>query len=354
MRSIIAWAGAFVLSTALGLTLAAAQELKVGEVYRTSVKLTDNMSGVWLPLPEGEWKLIGLGQTTNVTHQRFLNGRFVLWPLDPARRPRAFITFSVALEPSPTGWAKPEFCSRKDLHHVDPKDPRESVAGGQIRCWGVWYANMWPAEKADPWLLDAYKWVGANTAGMPQTTMMAMFHRGSGVKYLWVNYMFNPEAQEFPREAWVGWDRARIVSDKKKMRFVDRVREFGERLAPSVEKGFSGAPVAAGEVQIGAAQALLTGRGYPLGLVDGERNPAVDVHDVAAVPLLNDAGRKGYADFLAGKSPRAFAIGERGAWGRANGFRGNTSIIRALNNCKGRTNTGCTVYAINDDVVWPR
>jgi hypothetical protein len=213
---------------------------------------------------------------------------------------------------------------------------------------------MHPAENADRSVLDAYKWVAENTRGMPLTTMMVSYQRGSGVKFLSVTYMFNPETQAFRPLGTTSWDRARVAADRKQTRYVERLIAFGNAWAPVLEKGFSGKTIAPEEVASTEAAIVMGTRGYPIGLVDGDPNPAIDVKNVAAVPYLNDSGRKNYAEFItAKKRPRAFAIAENGAYGWATGRPGYVDLERALNNCRGRSNTSCKLYAVNDDVVWP-
>lgn len=72
--------------------------------------------------------------------------------------------------------------------------------------------------------------------------------------------------------------------------------------------------------------------------------------DAAKVPYVKDAGRTGYARFLAQPTPRAFAIAPNGAWAWAES--GDDPLKRALGSCNARGQGQCRLYAVDADVVW--
>jgi len=75
-----------------------------------------------------------------------------------------------------------------------------------------------------------------------------------------------------------------------------------------------------------------------------------DASDVAAVPYLDNDRREGYKKFLGLKNPRAFAIANTGNIGWASGS--GDPKARALANCERYANKPCTLYAVDDEVVW--
>jgi len=81
------------------------------------------------------------------------------------------------------------------------------------------------------------------------------------------------------------------------------------------------------------------------------------IDDVDAVPL-NERGKQGYRDWLTKKMPRAFVIGEGGAWNSswgttpANLGEPNDPVQRAMQNCQKRGVKNCKLYAVDDRVVW--
>jgi dienelactone hydrolase len=76
---------------------------------------------------------------------------------------------------------------------------------------------------------------------------------------------------------------------------------------------------------------------------------AVDA--VNSVPYLDAAGRAAYSKFLRQYPSRAFAVANSGAWSWAEG--GDDPMSVALANCS-KENGGkpCSLYAVNDEVVW--
>lgn len=73
------------------------------------------------------------------------------------------------------------------------------------------------------------------------------------------------------------------------------------------------------------------------------------VTDVSRVPVSQASRDNTYAKFLAGSSPRAYAIGPQGYTGWATG---DWAAGRALGHCQARRGIVCKLYAVNDDVVW--
>lgn len=73
------------------------------------------------------------------------------------------------------------------------------------------------------------------------------------------------------------------------------------------------------------------------------------VVDASAVPISASGRTNGYDKFLAAKPPRAFAVGDKGAWGYATG---DYVTGKALGYCQ-RSGQTCALYAVDDDVVWP-
>ena len=70
--------------------------------------------------------------------------------------------------------------------------------------------------------------------------------------------------------------------------------------------------------------------------------------DVELLPAKSAGARAAYARFLDAKAPRAFAVGDRGAFGWAT----NDYVIgRALGFCR-RSGQTCRLYAVDGDVVW--
>ncbi len=76
------------------------------------------------------------------------------------------------------------------------------------------------------------------------------------------------------------------------------------------------------------------------------------VDDIAKVPYLDERGRAdGYAKFLGGDLPRAFAVAPNGSWGASWGATPEAANV-ALERCGTHVTGGCRLYAVDDAVVW--
>lgn len=83
-----------------------------------------------------------------------------------------------------------------------------------------------------------------------------------------------------------------------------------------------------------------------------------DISDVAKVPVRNPKGRDVYSEFLTRPFPRAFAVGEKGAWWYAWGTQPkdrslpSDPSVRALQQCEKQRQQRCMLYAVDDVVVY--
>lgn len=70
------------------------------------------------------------------------------------------------------------------------------------------------------------------------------------------------------------------------------------------------------------------------------------------VTFVNEKSREeGYARFLNGDLPRAFALSPSGAWGSITGGKADAPAV-ALQECQKRAKSTCRLYAVDDAVVW--
>ncbi|WP_229451980.1 dienelactone hydrolase family protein [Massilia niastensis] len=74
------------------------------------------------------------------------------------------------------------------------------------------------------------------------------------------------------------------------------------------------------------------------------------VDDVDAVPFLSENGKRAYGDYLTKMTPRAFAVSPSGAWTWAE--EGEDPGGRALATCTAKSTEPCTLYSVDDYVVW--
>jgi hypothetical protein len=75
--------------------------------------------------------------------------------------------------------------------------------------------------------------------------------------------------------------------------------------------------------------------------------------DADRLPTWSEPVRVQYQVFLATLSPRAFALSPDGvhwAWQSGN----DNAVTGALQRCNQRADEPCQLYAVDNDVVWPR
>ena len=99
------------------------------------------------------------------------------------------------------------------------------------------------------------------------------------------------------------------------------------------------------------ADRFLVGLGFALPTA-GSTLPATQfarLDEADRVPNIRAGMREGYAKFLAADIPRAFAISPAGAWA----WRvGRDAAEVAVNSCQFNSRSACSLYAVDDRVVW--
>jgi dienelactone hydrolase len=72
--------------------------------------------------------------------------------------------------------------------------------------------------------------------------------------------------------------------------------------------------------------------------------------NVDAIPHLTETGRAAYRHYLSQSLPRAFAVSSSGAWSWAED--GDDPPSRALAACQKNSKPPCSLYSVDQDVVW--
>lgn len=223
-----------------GIALGRAQDLKLGEIYRGTVQLTKESGGIVLPLPNGEWQLVALEPSRHTRDEANLaawSGAFVSLELSKQQRLKSFITFyMVASDMFAGGWKVPASCTATNTLHLVRIEARQRR---DIRCWGVKSYGMGVTPNSAQWYRDTNDWVVKNTKHVPATLIGVNFTRASGPKLLTAVYLFNPEAAGQARS---GWTNSLVQADAKKSRYIESLKNFGERWEPRIDRGFAGKP----------------------------------------------------------------------------------------------------------------
>lgn len=210
-----------------GMAPARAQDMKVGEIYQGSLRLSTGLGGIVLPLPASDWKLISLDETRKA-HVDYnipmMGGGLVSLDFDQTRRQiKSLIAFSFAsTDQVEGGWEIPPLCSDPEQYYTYKHD--ENRRRRQVRCWGVKLHAMKASAQVPPFFVGVtYFW-------------------SQGAKGLYVTYHFNPETDGFPPLNAADWSKQGITGDPKKAQYIEKLQAWGAAWQPNIERGFAGKP----------------------------------------------------------------------------------------------------------------
>ena len=195
-----------------------------------------------LPLPDGEWILLGkmeersYGGPSGVLIQRVFLAQFQNGVLS-----RAVLAGSNE-EGVRFGWKRNTNCDRVDMHFVDA-DKNYDVQNQQ--CW--WVNHVTTAVGNSTWksITDAYAYMDKNGFRRPSTVIGVFYSLVRGSNFVDAIYWFNPEADGFDAPKSVNWrnndwHKSRIVDDPKKLAYVQKLKAWGAGNLPRVKAAFGG------------------------------------------------------------------------------------------------------------------
>lgn len=213
----------------------AQEQLKVGNSYSGNIKLSSSNSGIYLPLPEGNWVLTSLEERRDrIQGYPLLDGRLV--SIDDKKRLLGVVSFTAGNDAN-GGWQGEPYCSRNDLFFLHAEVQRR---GRGMHCWGVRPVAMVPSATAAKFVRDSYQWVANNGSKLPQTMIAVDIYRSSGAKYLYAGYFRNPEVGGFPRSPTSAWQKDIVVGDQKRLKYLEDAKAWGEQWQPTFEAALAG------------------------------------------------------------------------------------------------------------------
>lgn len=196
---------------------------------------TINVRNMELPLPEGEWEVVG---SSFYRGRKYVN---IILEKDIENKPDTVIVITRdTLSNSYNGYKSNSDLKRTNmLHVVSNKNKKQEAIDG-------WFINhkrySSPNEKASNANKQSFKHIIDNKLVMPGNLIMAR-HIFTGPnkqsKYLTYTIHFNPETRGFAPPAnaeWSSsdWNILKINNDPKKVAFVDKIKEeqaiFHEKL----------------------------------------------------------------------------------------------------------------------------
>ena len=222
-------------------TAANQDALVVGNQYEGFI--TVGGGGLQVPLPEGEWRLVG---TSLYADRMEIDGVLIR---TKQRRVSRLVDFYVISGPQLRGLRSSyKFCGRKDIIFMGKSEfyANTGMYGwGEQDCWGI---NHWPmtfSGSVPKHLLALRDYVEANGLVLPSTMIAVHYRRGGKGKFFSLNYYFNPELEGIPPPQQVewrtsDWHRDRYFLDPKKKAYIEKLIKWGAELHAQVDKGFRG------------------------------------------------------------------------------------------------------------------
>ncbi len=217
----------------------------VGKVYRDSIQLW----GKFIPLPEGEWKVIGRGAPSNAGRNMYIAEQNIFFDIVLLKESETKKVHSILLITTESmtnntpGYTPVEYLKRKDVHHVVVKN---NESGGAHDGWLINHYLMSIDLRGRPAVEEAYNYLLLNKITIPKI-MIQTFHHFTGKyqknRYLDVGYFSNPEIEGFesPNESNWGtseWHPLRIENDHKKKAYIERLKNEGAIMHEKIRVGF--------------------------------------------------------------------------------------------------------------------
>ncbi len=191
--------------------------LNLNQTYRDIIQLSFPAGNTQIPLPEGEWKLLGLQED-----QSFLVTR--LWRVHLARveNDTLFGYISVKINhdlPAGLGWGPSDFCERENIYYIEVKSNRL----GDVDCWAasmvlIEFKNSWPEARK-----QMHNTLLAKNVVIPQKMLRAVFIRRTEDNLLTLRYYFQ-----------------RHTSEEEDFSTREDIKTWGRNWKPKVDAGFLG------------------------------------------------------------------------------------------------------------------
>lgn len=209
----------------------------VGKIYRDSIQLWEKV----VPLPEGEWKVIGRGGPSN----SFQDPYFEILLLKEFENKKMHGVLAITTESmtnSYTGYWPHNDLKREDVHHIVVKSNEDN---GAQDGWTINNIEISINVNRTTYK-EAMDYLVSNSYIIPKNVIQ-IFHHFTGKykknKYLDVRYYLNPEIEGFevPNETNWGtseWHPLRIDNDPKKKAYIERLKEEGTIMHEKIRAGF--------------------------------------------------------------------------------------------------------------------
>ena len=191
-------------------------KLSLHQTYRDVIRLHFPAGKTQIPLPEGEWELLGLQEDLSTVNIR-------MWLVNLARVENDTLVgqvyFIINTDLWDGGWVSEDYCDRDNLWFKEVKSNRES----DVDCWVVRGVGMRPErwKGGSKQMLDNLLSRNVNVT-IPQKMVRAAFFRRNTDNFLSIFYYFHPYPPGKPS----------ITRED--------IKTWGRKWKPKVDAGFLG------------------------------------------------------------------------------------------------------------------
>ena len=202
---------------AVATSAGAQDELKLNQTYRDVIRLHFPAGKTQIPLPEGEWELLGLND--EIESQEAIK----MWSIYLARIEHDTLVGEIIIRLNNDlwdyGWLSVGYCDRDNLWFKEVKANRDS----DVDCWAVQRVRIRPArwKGGRQQMLDSLLSRDVNVE-IPRTMILAIFYRATTDNFLRINYYFHRYPLGRP-----------IVTRED-------IKTWGQKWKPKVDAGFLG------------------------------------------------------------------------------------------------------------------
>ncbi len=160
--------------------------LSLNQTYRDVIRLHFPAGKTQIPLPDGEWELLGLQEDQSGLVTR-------LWHVHLARVENDTLLGYIYIKinhdlPAGLGWASSDFCERENIYYIEVKSNRN----GDVDCWAasrvhIKFKNSWPEARK-----QMHNTLLARNVFISRKMMRAVFIRRTEDNLLTLRYYFQP------------------------------------------------------------------------------------------------------------------------------------------------------------------
>ncbi len=217
-----------------------------GQTYGGNI----DIGGVQVPLPAGEWEVLGSSSTTakfdGLGHRTMADpGESVVVAFGQFanNRLRAYTIMNYNARAMSGGWnvGEEKQCRRENIHMARVISDRQMAKSCSYVNHSIFVLN----EDSAPWWRQSVEYVKQKNMKMPELTLLSGSVVSNRANFVAVAYHFSPQAAGFDRPKQKSWSQSdwspeNVVQDSKRQAFVKSIIDWTEKNRSMVEAGLAG------------------------------------------------------------------------------------------------------------------